>query len=49
LGTAGLVLSGDPREGVVLGSERAGQRPPGRGVLVGRQAPPTLIQVAVEA
>ncbi|MFD3582543.1 type VII secretion protein EccCa [Streptomyces sp. NPDC058683] len=48
LGTAGLVLSGDPREGVVLGSERAAQRPPGRGVLVGRQAPPTLVQVALD-
>ncbi|MER6273802.1 type VII secretion protein EccCa [Streptomyces sp900105755] len=48
LGTAGLVLSGDPREGAVLGSERAAQRPPGRGVLVGRQTPPTLIQVALD-
>ncbi|MEV6949652.1 type VII secretion protein EccCa [Streptomyces sp. NPDC051172] len=48
LGTAGLVLSGDAREGVVLGGERAAQRPPGRGVLVGRQAPPTLIQVALD-
>lgn len=49
LGTAGLVLSGDSREGAVLGSERAAQRPPGRGVLVGRQSPPTLIQVALDA
>ncbi|MFF3561807.1 type VII secretion protein EccCa [Streptomyces sp. NPDC002574] len=48
LGTAGIVLSGDPREGVVIGSERAAQRPPGRGVLVGRQTPPTLIQTAMD-
>ncbi|MGW1726763.1 type VII secretion protein EccCa [Streptomyces sp. NPDC002306] len=48
LGAAGLVLSGDPREGVVLGGERAAQRPPGRGVLVGRNAPPTLIQTALD-
>ncbi|MFC4033944.1 type VII secretion protein EccCa [Streptomyces polygonati] len=47
LGAAGLVLSGDPREGVVLGDERASQRPPGRGVLVRRQFPPALIQLAV--
>ncbi len=48
LGADGLVLSGDHREGVILGSQRAAQRPPGRGVLVRRQFPPTLIQVAVE-
>jgi DNA segregation ATPase FtsK/SpoIIIE, S-DNA-T family len=48
LGADGLVLSGDHREGVILGNQRAAQRPPGRGVLVRRQFPPTLIQVAVE-
>jgi ESX secretion system protein EccC len=48
LGANGLVLSGDPREGVVLGDERAAIRPPGRGVLVRRRYPPTLIQVALE-
>lgn len=47
MGTDGLVLSGDPREGVVLGSQRAAQRPPGRGVLVGRRSPAALIQVAL--
>ena len=47
MGTGGLVLSGDPREGVVLGDERAAQRPPGRGVLVRRGAPSRLVQVAV--
>jgi len=42
LGTAGLVLSGDPREGVVLGDERAGP-PPSRS---GRPGPPRLPSAA---
>ena len=46
LGTAGLLLSGDTREGVLLGDEKARSLPAGRGVLVRRQAAPTLIQVA---
>jgi S-DNA-T family DNA segregation ATPase FtsK/SpoIIIE len=46
MGCGGLVLSGDHREGVVLGEERAMQRPPGRGVLVQRSRPNRLIQVA---
>ncbi len=48
LGADGMVLSGDHREGVILGNQRAAQWPPGRGVLVRRQFPPTLIQVAVD-
>jgi DNA segregation ATPase FtsK/SpoIIIE, S-DNA-T family len=47
LGCAGLVLSGDRKEGPVLGDERAALRPPGRGVLVRRGQPGELIQVAV--
>jgi DNA segregation ATPase FtsK/SpoIIIE, S-DNA-T family len=47
LGASGLVLSGDPREGVVLGNERAAQRAPGRGVLVRRRHPSMLVQVAL--
>jgi DNA segregation ATPase FtsK/SpoIIIE, S-DNA-T family len=47
LGCAGLVLSGDRKEGPVLGDERAAQRPPGRGVLVRRGQPGALIQVAL--
>jgi S-DNA-T family DNA segregation ATPase FtsK/SpoIIIE len=47
LGCAGLVLSGDRKEGVVLGEERAAERPPGRGVLVRRGQPGELIQVAL--
>ncbi|MFE9191948.1 type VII secretion protein EccCb [Micromonospora sp. NPDC007208] len=49
MGTGGLILSGDHREGVVLGEERAAQRPPGRGVLVERGRPRRLIQVATSA
>ena len=47
MGSGGLVLSGDHREGVVLGDQRATARPPGRGVLVLRGRPNRLIQVAV--
>ncbi len=47
LGCGGLVLSGDHREGPVLGGERATSRPPGRGVLVRRGEPAMLIQVAL--
>jgi S-DNA-T family DNA segregation ATPase FtsK/SpoIIIE len=44
LGCTGLVMSGDFREGPVLGGERAADRPPGRGVLVRRGEPRILIQ-----
>jgi DNA segregation ATPase FtsK/SpoIIIE, S-DNA-T family len=47
LGCGGLVLSGDRKEGPVLGDERAALRPPGRGVLVRRGRPRELIQVAL--
>jgi S-DNA-T family DNA segregation ATPase FtsK/SpoIIIE len=47
LGCGGLVLSGDRKEGTVLGDERAALRPPGRGVLVRRGQPRELIQVAL--
>jgi DNA segregation ATPase FtsK/SpoIIIE, S-DNA-T family len=47
LGCAGLVLSGDRKEGPVLGDERAAERPPGRGVLVRRSRAGALIQVAM--
>jgi S-DNA-T family DNA segregation ATPase FtsK/SpoIIIE len=48
LGCTGLVLSGDPREGALVGDVRAVPRPPGRGVLVRRGEPGRLIQLAVE-
>ncbi|GAA2373639.1 type VII secretion protein EccCb [Dactylosporangium salmoneum] len=47
LGCDGLVLDGDPREGPLLGDERAAPRPPGRGVLVRRSAPNALVQIAL--
>jgi ESX secretion system protein EccC len=46
LGTPGLLLSGDPQEGAILGSSRSGLQPPGRGLLVRRHERPPLIQVA---
>lgn len=47
LGSGGLILSGDSREGLLLGDHRAAQRPPGRGVLVRRGSPVSLLQVAL--
>ncbi|MFE0463215.1 type VII secretion protein EccCa [Kitasatospora sp. NPDC058965] len=49
LGAAGLLLSGDPREGVLIGNERASVRPPGRGLLVSRNHPTTVVQLALPA
>jgi S-DNA-T family DNA segregation ATPase FtsK/SpoIIIE len=48
MGADGLILSGDPREGVLLGAQRAAPRPPGRGVLVRRKSSPLLIQAAYD-
>jgi len=47
LGTPGLLLSGDPGEGPLLGSHRSSAQPPGRGLLVRRHERPALVQVAV--
>jgi len=46
LGSPGLLLSGDPQEGALLGSSRATHQPPGRGLLVRRREKPFLVQVA---
>jgi ESX secretion system protein EccC len=46
LHSPGLLLSGDPTEGPVLGMHRATPQPPGRGLLVRRRQRPTLVQVA---
>ncbi|MCO6005331.1 type VII secretion protein EccCa [Actinoallomurus purpureus] len=48
LGSPGLVLSGDPREGVLLGDQRAAQRPPGRGVLVRRGRATQVVQTVLD-
>jgi ESX secretion system protein EccC len=47
MGCGGLVLSGDQREGTVLGDVRAAALPPGRGILIERGRPHRLVQVAV--
>src|SRR5690606_39883642 len=44
LGSDGLLLSGDPREGAVLGDQRARRLPPGRGLLVSRRGGAQLVQ-----
>ncbi|MFI7608275.1 type VII secretion protein EccCa [Micromonospora sp. NPDC049366] len=46
LGTDGLLLSGEGREGPLLAGVRPTPQPPGRGLLVRRNRPPVLIQVA---
>jgi S-DNA-T family DNA segregation ATPase FtsK/SpoIIIE len=46
LGTAGIVLAGDPQEGALLGTARPSAMPPGRGLLVRRRERPELVQIA---
>jgi ESX secretion system protein EccC len=45
-GSAGLILSGDPREGPLLGGRTATPQPSGRGHLVTRHGRSGLIQIA---
>ncbi|MFD7136023.1 type VII secretion protein EccCa [Streptomyces sp. NPDC059894] len=47
LGAQGVVLSGDPSEGDVLGNVRGRPMPPGRGVFVSRKRGTSLIQVGL--
>ena len=46
MGTPGLVMSGNPTEGAILGNQRAAPFPPGRGYLIRRKYPVTQIQAA---
>lgn len=46
LGCMGLMMSASPDEGVLLGSVRPSQLPPGRGTLVTRAHPDQLVQIA---
>ena len=46
LGSPGVLLSGDPGEGPLLGGTKAQSQPPGRGLLVQRGERPVLIQTA---
>lgn len=48
IGSDALLLSGDHREGVLIGDQRAHRRQPGRGMLVRRNHEPTLVQIAVD-
>jgi len=48
VGADGLILSGDPREGVLVGDQRAAVRPPGRGMLVRRKHAESIVQIAVD-
>jgi S-DNA-T family DNA segregation ATPase FtsK/SpoIIIE len=45
-GSPGLILSGDPREGPVIGARTATHLPPGRGHLVTRNGRSGLVQLA---
>jgi len=45
-GAVGLIMSGDPSEGPLLGSARAVLQPPGRGRLVRPGRPPLTVQIA---
>lgn len=47
LGAQGVVLSGDPMEGDILGNVRARPMPPGRGTFVSRKRGTPLIQVGL--
>jgi DNA segregation ATPase FtsK/SpoIIIE, S-DNA-T family len=47
LGPTGLLLSGDPQEGAVLGQYRASAQIPGRALLVRRGEPGAVMQVAL--
>ncbi|MET8117212.1 type VII secretion protein EccCa [Streptomyces prasinus] len=47
LGAQGIVLSGDPTEGDLLGGVRPRQMPPGRGVFVSRRRGKPLVQVGL--
>jgi S-DNA-T family DNA segregation ATPase FtsK/SpoIIIE len=46
LGGSGLLMSGDPAEGPLMGGHKAVPLPPGRGLLVGPGGPARLVQVA---
>jgi S-DNA-T family DNA segregation ATPase FtsK/SpoIIIE len=44
-GSMTLLMSGNPDEGLTIGSVRASSMPPGRGTLIARRGSPQLIQV----
>ena len=46
MGTAAIIMSGDPMEGKILHGQAAGPLPPGRGYFVQPRHPSILIQTA---
>jgi S-DNA-T family DNA segregation ATPase FtsK/SpoIIIE len=48
LGAVSLLLSSDPREGVIVGGVRGADLPPGRGILVRRRQDNELVQVIMD-
>ena len=44
MGTPGVIMSGNPDEGVLFGGVRPASLPPGRGVLVRRRTGNSLVQ-----
>jgi S-DNA-T family DNA segregation ATPase FtsK/SpoIIIE len=49
LGEQGILLSGDPGEGPLLGNMRPVPQPAGRGILVRRRESPVVVQLALAA
>lgn len=49
MGTPGLLMSGDPQEGALLGNQKATAQPVGRGYLVRRNQPTALVQTVYTA
>ncbi len=47
MGTPGLIMNGDAQEGVLLGTQKAGPLPAGRGYLVRRNQRTTLVQTVL--
>ena len=47
MSSPGIIMSGDPLEGALLGTQRASSLPPGRGYFVRRNHPSTLVQVVL--
>jgi S-DNA-T family DNA segregation ATPase FtsK/SpoIIIE len=47
MSTPGLIMNGDPQEGTLLSTQKAGPLPPGRGYLVRRNQRTTLVQTVL--
>ncbi len=46
MGTSAIIMSGEPQEGRIIHNQAAALQPPGRGYLVRRNSPSTLVQIA---